>query len=44
LKENFDIDYVDLITETGIDKVLSQGRCLEIESLREKVKISITAH
>ncbi len=25
LKENFDVDYVDLITEPGIDKVLSEG-------------------
>ncbi|WP_321161694.1 carbonic anhydrase [Clostridium sporogenes] len=44
LKESFDVDYVDLITEPGIDKVLSQGQWLEIERLREKVIISITAH
>ena len=44
LKENFDVDYVDLITEPGMDKVLSQGQWVEIKRLREKVIISITAH
>ena len=44
LKEKFDIDYVDLITEPGMDKVLSQGQCIQTERLREKVIISITAH
>ncbi|MBF8982777.1 hypothetical protein IZY60_04405 [Lutibacter sp. B2] len=44
LKENFDVDYVDLITEPGMDKVLSQGQWVEIERLRKKVIISITAH
>lgn len=44
LKENFAVDYVDLITEPGMDKILSQGNWLEIESLREKVLVSMTAH
>lgn len=44
LKESFDVDYVDLITEPGMDKVLSQGQWVEIERLRENVIISITAH
>lgn len=44
LKENFNVDYVDLITEPGMDKVLSQGQWGEIERLREKVIISMTAH
>jgi hypothetical protein len=44
LKENFDVDYVDLITEPGMDKVLSQGQWVETEMLREKVIVSITAH
>ncbi|MBU3159600.1 hypothetical protein KPL37_07525 [Clostridium frigoris] len=43
-KENFDVDYVDLITEPGMDKTLSQGNWVETEKLREKVIISITAH
>jgi len=44
LEKNFDVDYVDLITEPGIDKVLSQGHWFETERLREKVIISMTAH
>ena len=44
MKENFGVDYVDLITEPGIDKVLSQGKDTEIERLRDKVIISINAH
>lgn len=44
LKENFGVDYVDLITEPGMDKVLSQGQWAENEMLREKVIVSITAH
>lgn len=43
-KENFNVDYVDLITEPGMDKILSQGQWAENERLREKVIISITAH
>ena len=44
MKENFCVDYVDLITEPGMDKVLSQGQWNEIERLKENVIISITAH
>ncbi len=31
LKENFDVDYVDLITEPGMDKVLAQDQLAIIE-------------
>ena len=44
LKENFDVDYVDLITEPGMDKVLAQDQLAIIERLKENVIISITAH
>ncbi|OOM15866.1 carbonic anhydrase [Clostridium saccharobutylicum] len=44
MKENFGLDYVDSITEPGVDKVLSQGEFAEIDRLREKVMISINAH
>jgi len=44
IKENFDVDYVDLITEPGMDKVLAQGKWAEIERLKENVIISIKAH
>lgn len=44
LQENFDVDYVDSITEPGMDKALSQGQWIENERLRDKVIISVTAH
>lgn len=44
IKENFNLDYIDLITEPGMDKVLSQGDYFDIFRLRDKVNISIEAH
>lgn len=44
MRENFGVDYVDLITQPGMDKVLSQGGWYEIERLRQNVIISINAH
>lgn len=44
MKENYGVDYLDLITEPGMDKVLSQGKLDEIERIRKKVMISINAH
>lgn len=42
LKENYHLDYIDMITEPGPEKVLSHGE--EIESLKSKVLISVKAH
>ena len=44
MKENEGVDYVDLITEPGMDRVLSHGRWLEVERIRENLIISIEAH
>lgn len=44
MKKNFNVDYVDVITEPGMNKVLSQGSLYEILRLKEKVMVSITAH
>jgi hypothetical protein len=44
LKENFDVDYVDLVTEPGMDKVLCQYHLVETYRLKENAIISITAH
>lgn len=44
IKENFNLDYIDLITEPGMDKVLAQGNFCNISRLRDKVNISINAH
>lgn len=44
LKEHFNVNYVDLITEPGMDRVLSHNNLFEIKRIRENVIISITAH
>lgn len=44
LKEHFNVNYVDLITEPGMDRVLSHNNLFEINRIRENVIISITAH
>lgn len=44
LKQHFNVNYVDLITEPGMDRVLSHNNLSEIKRLRENVIISITAH
>jgi hypothetical protein len=44
IKENYNVDYVDLITEPGIDKVLSKDCWSENERLRKSVLISVNAH
>lgn len=40
IKENYSADYVDTITEPGVDKNLTQV----VESIKTKVGISINAH
>jgi hypothetical protein len=44
MKENFDLDYVDLITEPGMDKVLSQGSYYDISRIKNNAITSISAH
>jgi hypothetical protein len=45
MQKNFSVDYVDMITEPGPNKILSEGRDINIiESLRKKVGISIEKH
>jgi hypothetical protein len=44
MKENFGLDYVDLITEPGMDKVLSQGCCCDIDRIKNNAMVSISAH
>ncbi len=44
LKENYSVDYVDMVTEPGPDKVLAEGILDKIEALKTKVLISIKAH
>ena len=38
------VQYVDMITEPGIDKVLAEGRSNKINSIVENLRISIEVH
>ena len=43
IKENYNVEYVDMITEPGIDGVLtSEG--INIEGILQKINISIDKH
>ena len=42
IKENYSVDYVDAITEPGIDKKIAENS--ELESIKTKIGISINAH
>ena len=44
MKAKFGLDYVDMITEPGPDKMLSQGRPEQVESIKSRVMISVNAH
>jgi hypothetical protein len=44
MKENFGVEYVDMVTEPGVDKVLSQWKLSEMIELRNKVEVSVKAH
>ncbi len=42
IKENYSVDYVDTVTEPGVDKNISKDSILE--SIKTKARISIHAH
>ena len=42
IKKNYSVDYVDTITEPGVDKKIVAG--LDLESIKTKVDISVNAH
>ena len=45
MQKSFGVDYVDMITEPGPNKILSEAKNANIiESLREKVKVSVKKH
>ena len=44
LNAHYHLDYVDLITEPGMDRVLARGSEGEIARLREMTLVSLTAH
>ncbi|MFC1698886.1 carbonic anhydrase [Candidatus Omnitrophota bacterium] len=45
MQKRFGVDYVDMITEPGPNKILSEGKNVNIiEFIREKVKVSVKKH
>lgn len=42
IKEKYSIDYVDVITEPGIDKIVAESP--NLESIKSKILISVNAH
>jgi len=45
MQKTFNVDYVDMITEPGPNKILSEGKDVNvIESLKKKVEISVEKH
>jgi carbonic anhydrase len=39
-----DVDYIDMVTEPGADRVLASGSKSEIESILKRVMISVNVH
>ena len=45
IQKNFSVDYIDMITEPGPNKILSEGKDVDIiEFLKKKVKVSVEKH
>jgi len=42
IKENYSVDYIDTITEPGVDKIVSENT--SVDTIKTKVGISINAH
>jgi hypothetical protein len=41
---NLHVDYIDLITEPGPDKFVTQGTPAQLEDLKRKVQVSVEKH
>jgi hypothetical protein len=44
LRERYKIDFVDMITEPGMDKILAKGEKSFLNELKNKIEISIKKH
>ena len=44
MKERFGLDYIDMITEPGPEKMLSQDMSDQVKSIKSRVMISVNAH
>ncbi len=44
MKSRYGLDFIDMVTEPGPDKMLSQGSPAQVESIKSRVLISVNAH
>jgi carbonic anhydrase len=44
MQKEFHLDYIDMITEAGADKVLAAGTREQIESVKSRAAISVNVH
>jgi len=45
IKSRFKVDFVDMVTEPGPDKLLSENSApADVESVKERVELSVTKH
>jgi len=44
MKSKYALDFIDMITEPGPDKMLSQGTPAQVKSIKSRVLISVNAH
>jgi len=44
LKEKYRVDFVDMITEPGMDKLLAGGQKEMLERIKERIEISVKKH
>ncbi len=44
MKEQYRLDFVDMITEPGADKIVATGTFNQLESIKNKVLVSVNAH
>ena len=44
MKSKYTLDFIDMITEPGPDKMLTQGSNAQVESIKSRVLISVNAH
>lgn len=44
MKKNYELDYIDMITEPGPDKIMSNIEDKRVELIKSKAEISVNAH
>ena len=44
MKSKYALDFIDMITEPGPDKMLTQGTPAQVESIKSRVLVSVNAH